>query len=328
MSNIDTFLETLDYNKPKFNVIGRNRIIDLVPKSKRCGIYVLHFANDEFYAGLSIDVRKRFTQHCKTYKDIQYLSFKTVTLGELRKEEERVIKKLEKTGFRLRNKVHTSVTVSSSPFDEIMDEATQERWLNDLSFNDFSGERLDDEEQGRKYRENFEKLKKLPMGNEAIAFFSEYVKRCIPAPLQTEPYYWSSSCLPSNSNWLYIRLNMTQEVLRITNDDNQLRVTLFVAKSPLDENNLFRRLRNTAKNYIQFNTIMTNSVPYITGGQDQNEVSIIGIENASKMLQDEKFLTAIRLLNLRIMRKTFNLQYRYHCYDLADTALEPIYDNI
>ena len=275
----------------------------------------------------SVDVRKRFTQHCKTYDDIEYLSFKTVKLGELRKEEERIIKKLEKTGFRLRNKVHTSVTVSSSPFDEIMDEVAQERWLTDLSFNDYTGERLDDLEQRRKYQKQFKKLQILPNGNDAIEFVREYVKRCIPAPFQTEPYYWSSSCLPGNDNWLYIRLNLKQEVLRITNDGNQLRITLFVAKSPLDESNLLQKLRNIAKNYIQFNTIMMSGVPYETGGQDQNEVSIRGIENAMKMLNNENFLYAIRLLNLRIMRKTFNLQYRYHCYDLADSALKPIYDN-
>ena len=327
MSNIDTFLATLDYDKPKANVTGRNTIIDLIPKSKRCGIYVLHFKNDEYYAGLSIDVRKRFTQHSKTYDDIQFLSFKTMKLGELRKEEELIIKKLEKSGFRLRNKVHTSVTVSSSAFDEIMDEATQERWLTDLSFNDFAGERLDDEAQRRKYQRNFQKLQTLPNAHEAIELYKLYVKRCIPAPIQTEPYYWSSSCLPGNGNWLYIRLNMKQEVLRITNDDNQLQVTLFVAKSTLDENNLFRRLTNSVRNYVKFNTVMISGAPYETGGQDQNEVSITGIENARKILNDEKFLYAIRLLNLRIMRKTFNLQYRYHCYALADSALEPIYDN-
>jgi len=327
MSNIDTFLATLDYDKPKANVTGRNTIIDLIPKSKRCGIYVLHFKNEEYYAGLSIDVRKRFTQHSKTYDDIQFLSFKTMKLGELRKEEELIIKKLEKSGFRLRNKVHTSVTVSSSTFDEIMDKATQERWLTDLSFNDFAGERLDDEDQRRKYQRNFQKLQTLPNAHEAIEFFREYVKRCIPAPFQTEPYYWSSSCLPGKGKTLYIRVNIKQEVLRIVNHGNQLNTTFFVAQSELSQDKVLNKIWGSIKNFMQFKAIPTVGAIYEAGGQDQVGIAVFGIENAQKILNDEKFLYAIRLLNLRIMRKTFNLQYRYHCYALADSALEPIYDN-
>lgn len=324
MSDIDSFLETLGFEKTKYDVCHPASISDLIPKRQCCGIYVLHFANDEYYVGLTVNVRTRYLQHCQTYDDIVFLSFKTVPLKQLRKEEEKIIKKAEKADFKLRNKVHTSVTVSSSPFDEIMNSETQARWLQDLSFNDYSGERLVDDELYRKCLRNFQKLQKLPSGNEAIDVFRQYMMQCIPSPFQTELYYWSASCLPGNGKWLYIRLNIKQEVLRITQAGDDIDCTFFVARSVYETDNKFKNLWHSGRKLIQYRAISGGVGMYEAGGQDQIEVSVSGYENIVKILQDVKFIQAVRTLNLRIMRKTFNLQYKSHCYALADTALESL----
>lgn len=326
MTDIDKFLQEVDYHKSKLDVKKRDSIADLIPNNKRCGIYVLHFANDEYYIGLSVNVRTRFTQHRKTYSDISYLSFKTVPIERLRKEEEQLIKSAENAGFQLRNKVHTSVTVSSSPFDEIMDHHTQTRWLNDPTFNDFSGERVVDEDLKRKYSRNFQKLRELPQHKDAIDLFCQFVSRCIPAPIQTELYYWSVSCLPGNSKQLYIRLNIKQEVLRIIFDGANLVYTFFLTKSQYEADNVLKNLWQSGKHFIKYHAIATGVSMYEAGGQDQIAITIYGYENAAKALQNEHFIRAIRTLNLNIMRKTFNLQYRYHCYDLAGTVLDRHYE--
>lgn len=321
MPDIDTFLQSEGYAKPKIAVTGLTSIKDFIPKTKRCGIYVLHFANDEYYIGLSINVATRFLQHRKTYDDIEFVSFKRLSLGELRKEEERIIKNAEKSKFRLRNKIHTSVTVSTSPFDEIMDIQVGTEWIADVDNNDFSGERIVDEEHRRKYQRNYQHLREKPMGNEAIEVFRQYVKNCIPAPLRTELYYWSVTCLPGDGKWLYIRLNVKQEVLRIVKSGNDIEVVFFLARSVYENNNFFKNLGQSLKQFLKYRAITGGIGLYEAGGQDQIAVSIFGYENALKLLNEEKFIRAVRTLNLRIMRKTFNLQYRYHCYDLADQAL-------
>ena len=64
---------------PTQNVQGRASVADLFKPQKRCGIYILHFANGEFYAGQAVDVTRRYAQHRSTYDDIVKLSFKSLT---------------------------------------------------------------------------------------------------------------------------------------------------------------------------------------------------------------------------------------------------------
>ena len=51
-------------------VAGRASIADLFRPSKRCGLYILHFDNGEFYAGQAIDVTRGYVQHRKVHSDI------------------------------------------------------------------------------------------------------------------------------------------------------------------------------------------------------------------------------------------------------------------
>jgi hypothetical protein len=53
------------------HVQGGASIADLFKPHERCGIYVLHFTNGEFYAGQAVDVTRRYVQHRETHKDIQ-----------------------------------------------------------------------------------------------------------------------------------------------------------------------------------------------------------------------------------------------------------------
>lgn len=126
------------------HVQGRASIADLFKPKKRCGVYVLRFSNDEFYAGQAIDVTRRYAQHRAKYNDIEKIAFKQVLRAQLNEEEKTVIWSLEQDGRTLRNITFASIPKGESDFDLIMPPAKQTRWLENLSYVDDGGDRLVD----------------------------------------------------------------------------------------------------------------------------------------------------------------------------------------
>ena len=121
-------LDTMGFAPPEY-VKGRASVADLFKPGERCGIYVLHFANGEFYAGQAIDVTRRYIQHCNTHKDIEKLSFKRTSQDCLDEEERQVIRRLEENKWLLRNVVFTSLPKGESDFDFIMSSDEQAEWV-------------------------------------------------------------------------------------------------------------------------------------------------------------------------------------------------------
>ena len=61
-----------------------------------CGIYILRFETDEFYAGQSVNVITRFAKHRRTWGDIVSLEFATCAREDLDECERRVVSQEEK----------------------------------------------------------------------------------------------------------------------------------------------------------------------------------------------------------------------------------------
>ncbi|MBL8154086.1 MAG: hypothetical protein JNM70_07875, partial [Anaerolineae bacterium] len=95
-------LAELGFNAPKI-VEGRTSVAELFGK-RRCGVYVLHFANGEHYVGKSVNVVRRYMEHRHFFRDIHALSFKPVARENAVSEEKTVTHDLEIHGTRLRNK--------------------------------------------------------------------------------------------------------------------------------------------------------------------------------------------------------------------------------
>src|SRR5215213_10491999 len=129
---------------PWRQVHGRASIADFFKPGRRCGIYVLRFSNEEFYAGQAVDVTRRYAQHRKTHADIEQMAFKQVPRDKLDEEERSLIWCLERQGWPLRNVTFTSMPKAESDFDLVMPPEEQERWLGDLGYVDDGGERLID----------------------------------------------------------------------------------------------------------------------------------------------------------------------------------------
>jgi hypothetical protein len=305
-------------------VLGRASIADLFRPGQRCGIYVLHFTNGEFYCGQSVDVTRRFVEHIKVHTDIERISFKQILQDHLNAEEHSNIRTLEAQDFRLRNIALTSIPFGPSDLDLIMTQNEQNRWCNDLSFVDHVGTRIIEPNLRRKYRQRYEQLIALPYANETIRFLRAYAHSCLPAIRRTEVSFWSCSCLPGDTNGeteILARVNIYwQEVLTIGVHNEELFFSFHLAKKPLITNQL------TTKLFQWIYKISRGKHQYKPGGQDQTNLIVDGAGNALALIKTKNFLQAIRIFNIRLMKKGACTSGRYHCLDLADQIV-PNEDN-
>ncbi len=318
IADIESLLTTLGF-PPSETVSGRASVADLFPSGRRCGIYVLQFADGWLYCGQAIDVARRYFDHRRRHQDIERISFKRVARASLDHTERADIHALEAAFCRLRNIALTSVPYGPSDFDQIMPPDEQERWLTDISYQNWEGERLRNPVQRARYERRFQQYEALPFAQEATQILRCYVAKTIPKPLQSEMTFWICSCLPSQSRRLtiYSRISLNmQEVMSAYADRDGLFVTWQLARTPLVERSeaAFKALRR------RYRRLEIDNHRYGPGGQDQIRFLIAG--NAVHALLDEPdVLRAMRLFNLRLMKKRPCYYSRIHCLDLADRLL-------
>jgi hypothetical protein len=297
---------------PPHHIQGRASIADLFPLGKRCGLYILHFANGEIYAGQALDVTRRYVQHRKVHSDIEAISFRRLNKDRLNDEEPALIWELEQSGHRLRNITFTSIPKGESDFDLIMPVAEQERWLQDLSMAETSGERIIEPELRRKYRRKYEQFLQLPHADRAIDVLKAYARCGIPAFRRGEVSFWCVSCMPGRG--VYARINIYwQEVLTVFVEENDLWLSLHMADSPFTE----LSDEAVAMLFERHPTLEVGEHQYKPGGPDQVNFALPA-SLAGPFLSDPEVLPAIRLFSLRLMKKGACNFGRYHSMDLAD----------
>ncbi len=309
-------LDKLGFGPPQY-VKGRASIADLFAPDRRCGIYVLHFSTGEFYAGQAIDVTRRYVQHRFTHKDIEKISFKAVGLDCLDEEERRVIWELE-TGKRpLRNVIFTSLPKGECDFDLIMSAQEQGEWLKDPNSVEDTCERLSDPNLRRKFRKAFERFVRTPYAHETIDVLSAYVRVGIPVIRRTEASFWGLSCMPRHRIPIYARVNVFwQEVFAAFQYKHTLWFSMHVALSPLKDA-FGRSLRSLHERHP---LVDHTNHRYEPGGQDQTSFEFPDAA-AKAFITDTDIASAIRLFNLRLMKKGACIYGRFHCMDLADWVM-------
>ena len=315
---IDT--QALGFPKPRV-IAGRTSIADIFSPSNRCGIYILYFSNGEYYVGQSKDVTRRFVQHLRIHHDIEKLAFKRVARKNLDAEEAAVAAVLEGQGHKLRNILLTSIPKGESDFDLIMPLEDQNRWIAGQDYMSPPGVRIVEPELRRKYQGKFLQLTQMPHSEKAIAGLQHYLRIGVPAPLRTEVSFWSCSCLPSFHNkqiTIYSRINLFwQEVFTASLEDKQLSFSIHLTLSVLQKEfgpSLSKLARRHPLVGIYDHT-------YAPGGPDQINLDAQGSSALQRLLEDETIVSAIRLFNLRLMKKGPCRFSRYHCMDLADRLL-------
>lgn len=319
--SITQILEDLGFTEHHF-VQGRASVADLFRPGQRCGIYVLHCSNGEYYAGQAVDVIRRYTQHRMTHTDIRKISFKRLTRDMLDDEERNVIWTLESQGVALRNIALASVPVGESDFDLVMPREEQERWLDGVCCESADGERFDDPALRRRYRLKYEKLMAMPDHERVLEVLREYRKVGIPCPKKSEVSFWSCSCLPaSNPDFVvYARVNISlQEVLTIGSYrlEGVPLVSFHAALSPIEE-----VYGDSPEQFFEaYPALFADGEIYCSGGPDQFHFEVESFSDAINLMHDSLIAKCIRLFNMRLMRKGPCLNKASHCLALGDHIL-------
>ena len=318
---VNLIIKELKFTK-NYYVEGRTSIADLFVPKRRCGIYLLHFSNGEYYVGQAIDVTRRYVQHSKIHDDIQRISFKEIKKEKLNEIERKTIKEFESKRLPIRNISLTSIPKGESDFDLIMPLNYQEKWLSDLSFFDTTGKRPVAGEQRRKYQKKFKDFENKPYSQQCIIVLSRYLKAAIPAIKRSELSFWCCSCLPSYSYnpkiKVYSRIIVyKQDVFTVYSFNKNLWFSWHLSRSPLEA----KWGRSLSGIRFCYPKIEISKQFYPSGGTDQLNIIIKGKESAFKILQNEIILSGIRLFNLRLMKKGACMFSRYHCFSLADKII-------
>lgn len=192
----------------------------------------------------------------------------------------------------------------------------QNRWLQDPSYIDFSGSRIVDPELRRKYSRKYESLANLSRSDKVINVLRDYVQAGIPALMRSEVTFWCVSC--ASARYVYARINIYwQGVLTVFVADNELWVSLHMADSP------FTLLSDKALALLfeRHPSLKATDHKYSPGGSDQVNL-VLPLADAQTFISDPEVLPAIRLFNLRLMKKGPCNFARYHCMDLADRIVD------
>lgn len=301
---------------PKFiDVKGRMSIINLFTSANRCGIYILYFANGEYYVGQSVDMAIRFTQHTMNHKDIVGISFILIKKGKLNEIEQRIINSFEINRVLIRNIALTSIPKGETELQKIFSQKEQNKWLRNTSAQPKVYRTKKWEEHRRKYEKKFIKLCAGSYYDEVIKFLKVYFRYLVPEPYLTAMDFWRISCLPYRSKDVEIlcRVNIyIQEVLTIYVVDENLYYSMHIARSEFP-------LSKFKKTGYNLKGILISNHMYKTGGADQINVDIYGTSNAIRFINNNR--KSVKLFNLRLMNKGVGFNRLSHCIDLANKVL-------
>lgn len=311
-----------------------NSVAHLFPRNKpRCGVYVLTFDDGERYVGQASNIVGRFAAHRGRWNDIRTLDFTRVPGRSLDAVERDLIRDHLQCST-LRNITHalgTGTRDEVPDLDLIVDESDQIAWLTGEEPSEDVADRVDDTELRPKGREKYHRLSTHVLGPRAVRLTRLYVHSTMLRPRATELTFWSASAMAATNaahspRLIAVSVNkMETFVLGWEKyQPDQMWGFLNVSKSAMCERYgspaEFVRPR---QDWLDFD----EDSGYESGGSD---VLRLYVNDDSRMLEllapedgDVGVVRAARRLNRMLMRKGPTLQWRWHCFDLADQLVEP-----
>jgi hypothetical protein len=307
-------------------------------RRRRRGLYVLYFANHEYYVGETLDLRARLGAHRRAHDDITHVSFKPIpgprrSKPDLRQAERsaiaRCFERLSALGVHTRGIAYVPRPRIETDFDFLMPAETQRRWESDLTQIDLEGDRPLDEQARRRYQVRFDRFWKLPQATASASVLRRYVQLCVPACSRGESWFWSCSCMPSGNTELLVRLNVGwQAVLDVTRDGRDARFAWYV---PLSAAERFYQMDLGPYDDLEWSVIDVEThdgewlfeteldrVVLSRGGPDQVAIMLSGAEAAMALLHSENAVLAFRSFNLGLMNQGPTPWGANHCFSLAD----------
>lgn len=314
----------------RHDVAGRFSIADLIPRTKkRCGVYLLEYADGFLYVGQATDVVRRFAQHRQQDDHIVAISFRPVRRAELDTVERDLIRRVEAAGLPLTNRIHVSQIHGGCDLDDLVSPSDQQSWLATGQWQptDRRRVRIVLEADYRVRGANaYRRFSRLPHAESVIENLRRYVSLCILAPTTTEFSFWIVSCLPSTNQhtWpRYAAVSMngmeTFVVGHLKEDLTQIWALWNLSRSSLleDQSRAGFLARHPG---VQIH----DGVDYQAGGFDQITLHVDGLNALEALLDDDVVQHSARLLNLRLMQKGATVYSRFHHFELADQLLESL----
>jgi hypothetical protein len=318
LERVEDMLKLLGFRNPVDAPASGSIAPEFRSKRRRCGIYVLHFANGEYYVGQTVDITRRFVQHRRRHADIIRVSFCPTARRSLDFHEAQLIRLLETQGFQLRNIDMTSI-LSTEPasFDEIMDAEQQQRWLGDVSYVDLDGERSEPIKRDHTYRARYQELKQLDCFEDVFPVVRDYIRNAIPAITRGEACYWQASVLPPTFTVL-TRVNVNWQEVFFANIDDQGPFFYFILSKRQLQGGFGEDLAGITHSY---SNLEWEEIEYRAGGSDQVCVVLWDAPTALRFVNDPHVIRAFRHYNLRLMKKGKCPWGRNHNFDLIDAIL-------
>jgi hypothetical protein len=297
------------------SVGGWYSIAHLIPRRNCCGIYVLRFSDGAYYAGQSVDIAARFSQHRLIHADIEAICWRPELQTNLNEAERSVIAFLEAIPTAIRNVQHTSFPLAQSELETLMSAEGIKRFACDADWNDLTGDRRVDAKLESRSRRRFEYLGQTEHFAPLRLILAQYISRCLPAPWKTEMSHWSLSCFPVGlGGQVVCRINVGwQEVFTVWDEADHWFVYMQARKSLI------------GKSWREFMSFRRQHCPmyrnaYKAGGSDQLRVEGAYFDSTMALLADPKFVLAVRHLNLTLASKSGSMWSRSHCPQLVEAA--------
>ena len=282
--------------------------------SARAGVYVHAFKGGRaFYVGISVDVRKRYFQHLKNFKDIEYSTVLAVPRDKQFLLEFELIGELMRRKIPLRNLLRPDLEYSQDDIDLIVSELGDSQGVSDESnyyrgphtVKDAALERSLD--AGHPLVVKHAEMLSHPLYTKSTAtVFARYIRSCIPLPALTERSFWTVTCMnkglyskPYDKLKVMMRISVARpEVFSAVIDDidpkHVLEYNFYVAAEPISAGEL-AKLKSIP------------GVRYKANYQKQIKLPIhqffaFDAKSAMQLLDSAEFRNAARLHNLLLMR--------------------------
>ncbi|HHU10900.1 MAG TPA: GIY-YIG nuclease family protein [Intrasporangiaceae bacterium] len=167
-------------------------------------IYVLEFADGEFYVGQTVNMMQRFTSHQRTWGDITAIQLQGASLTDLNRIERDTIGQYRAMGRVLRNRSHNFGHAQPTALDDIVPVVDQKHWVlgqgtyDRSAFEEPAGRPSGPEPKMFKSTQGrMDGLNYFTVADAIVADLAAVIAEGIPDAVSTEQTYWTISDYPS-----------------------------------------------------------------------------------------------------------------------------------
>lgn len=289
------------------------------------GVYVLEFADGEFYVGKTTEPTARFAKHRRTWGDVVAIRVRDVAERELDRVERTTIEDRRRAGWNLRNIKHNPGHTQPAALDDVMPVVDQKHWAlghAEYDIAQFVTAATRTPPEPVKMIESREGRTPLADGwtvaDAVLRDVAAVVKRVIPEAVLTERDYWTISDYPSTAGGRLVTLNAgDMEVLYVPRnpvpgEPGPVHVTVLnvAAESGLPKQ-------------VGGGWVKRNLDHYRASGPVDQVMVPVG--QVSEVLEDLLAVAALRKLILTLMRSGTATKFsRWHSAEMARRAYKVI----